>query len=140
MQNIEPDTKAFVLEAFDALFNRRDLAAAEDYWSPEYVQHSAHIPPGRAGLFDLIRNAPATLRYENQTIMADGDLVMLHGRFSGMGRPADWIVVDIVRLENGVLKEHWDVIQDEASFATSRSGLPMFGSTFPSDATLERVA
>ena len=140
MPNIKPDTKAFVLEAFDALFNRRDLAAAEDYWSPEYVQHSAHIPPGRAGLFELIRSAPATLRYENQTIMADGDLVMLHGRFSGMGRPADWIVVDIVRLENGVLKEHWDVIQDEASSATSRSGLPMFGSTFPSDATLARVA
>lgn len=136
MSNNTPDVKAIVLAAFDALFNRRDLVVAEGYWSPEYVQHSAHIPPGRAGLFDLIRSAPATLRYENQTIMADGDLVMLQGRFSGSGRPADWIVVDIVRLEDGVLKEHWDVIQDEALVSSSRSGLPMFGSTFPAEATL----
>ena len=38
--------KAIVLEAFDTLFNRRDYAAAESFWSPTYVQHSAHIPPG----------------------------------------------------------------------------------------------
>ncbi len=134
MQTAETNNKKLVLEAFDALFNRHDLIAAEKYWSPDYVQHSAHIPQGRTGLFDLIRSAPATLKYENQTIMADGDLLMLHGRFSGMGQPADWIVVDIVRLENGVLKEHWDVIQDEASLATSKSGLPMFGTTFPAAA------
>lgn len=139
MQLTHAANKAFVLEAFDALFNRRDMDAAERYWSPEYVQHSAHIPQGRAGLFDLIRSAPAALKYENRTIMADGELLMLHGRFSGMGQPADWIVVDIVRLEHGVLKEHWDVIQDEASLATSKSGLPMFGSAFPSVAALAQA-
>src|ERR1700759_4517164 len=54
--------KALVLEAFDTLFNRRDYAAAERFWSDRYVQHSAHIALGREGLFDLIRAAQGTLR------------------------------------------------------------------------------
>jgi len=123
--------KAFVLEAFDTLFNKRDYEAAERFWSPEYIQHSAHIPPGREGLFGLIKGIPPTLRYENALIMAEGDYLMLHGRFSGIGAPANWVVVDIVRMENGRLAEHWDVIQDEASRASSVSGLPMFGNAFP---------
>ena len=124
--------KAFVLEAFETLFNRKDLVAAEKFWSPNYIQHSAHIPPGRDGLFGLVKNAPSEMKYENSLNMAEGDMVMLHGRFSGIGLPANWIVVDIVRIENGLLAEHWDVIQDEATREKSASGLPMFGDTFPS--------
>ncbi len=56
-QTIEQRNKALVLEAFDTLFNRKDFAAAEKFWSPNYIQHSAHIPPGRNGLFDLVRSA-----------------------------------------------------------------------------------
>jgi predicted SnoaL-like aldol condensation-catalyzing enzyme len=123
--------KAIVLKAFDTLFNKRDYAAAERFWSPSYIQHSAHIPPGREGLFNLVRSTPDTLRYENQVIVAEGDYVILHGRFSGIGRPADWIVADIVRFKDGLLREHWDVIQDEATQAESVSGLPMFGERFP---------
>jgi predicted SnoaL-like aldol condensation-catalyzing enzyme len=130
----EEKNKALVLEAFDTLFNKRDFAGARRFWSAEYIQHSAHIPPGREGLFELIRKAPPEMRYENGTIMAEGDLLMLHGRFSGIGAPANWIVLDIVRLEEGLLKEHWDVIEDEATRASSRSGLPMFGGTFPGEA------
>jgi predicted SnoaL-like aldol condensation-catalyzing enzyme len=124
--------KALVLEAFDTLFNKRDYATAERYWSDRYIQHSAHIEPGRAGLFDLIRTLPAALRYENQLIVAEGDYVIAHGRFSGHGRPAAWIAADIVRFEDGKLTEHWDVLQDEATQAESVSGLPMFGGRFPS--------
>jgi predicted SnoaL-like aldol condensation-catalyzing enzyme len=120
-----------VLNAFDTLFNKRDYASAERFWSPRYIQHSAHIAPGRDGLFDLVKSMPATLRYENHIAAATGDFVILHGRFSGMGLPAAWVVADIVRLEDGVLAEHWDVIQDEATKAQSRSGLPMFGDEFP---------
>ena len=120
-----------VLNAFDTLFNKRDYAAAERFWSPRYIQHSAHIAPGRDGLFDLVRSLPATLRYENHIAAATGDFVILHGRFSGHGLPAAWVVADIVRMENDVLAEHWDVIQDEATQAQSRSGLPMFGDNFP---------
>jgi predicted SnoaL-like aldol condensation-catalyzing enzyme len=123
--------KALVLEAFDTLFNKRDYAAAERFWSTRYIQHSAHIEPGREGLFDLVRLAPDTLRYENQLIIAEGDFVIAHGRFSGMGRPAAWIAADVVRIEDGKLAEHWDVLQDEATEADSVSGLPMFGDRFP---------
>ena len=123
--------KALVLEAFDTLFNKRDYEAAERYWSPNYIQHSAHIEPGRDGLFNLIRSAPDTLRYEHQLIVAEGDYVIIHGRFSGNGRPVAWIAADILRIENGRLAEHWDVLQDEATKAESKSGLPMFGSSFP---------
>jgi len=128
---MEEKNKAIVREAFETLFNRRDYMAAERFWSPDYIQHSAHIPPGRDGLFSLIRSIPLTLRYEAGVMLAEGDFVMVHGRFSGIGQPANWIVVDIIRLEDGVLAEHWDVIQDEASKEASRSGLPMFGSAFP---------
>ncbi len=85
------ENKKLVLDAFDTLFNRRDYAAAERFWSERYIQHSAHIAPGRDGLFDLIRTLPATLRYENQLIIAEGHYVIAHGRFSGTGRPAAWI-------------------------------------------------
>ncbi|RFU44819.1 ester cyclase [Paraburkholderia sp. DHOC27] len=122
--------KALVLEAFDTLFNQRDYDAAARFWSDHYIQHSAHIAPGREGLFDLIRAVPDTLHYENQLIVAEGDYVIAHGRFSGNGRPRAWIAADVVRIENGKLAEHWDVLQDEATQAESVSGLPMFGDRF----------
>ena len=122
---------ALVLEAFDTLFNKRDYATAEKFWSPNYIQHSAHIAPGRNGLFNLVRSLPDTLKYENQLSVAEGNYVIAHGRFSGMGRPAAWVAADIVRVEDGKLAEHWDVLQDEATKAQSVSGLPMFGDRFP---------
>ena len=130
-QTTQERNKALVLEAFDALFNRRDYAAAERFWSPGYIQHSAHIAPGREGLFALVRGLPATLKYEPGVIVADGDFVIVHGRFSGFGAPANWIAADILRIAEGVLAEHWDVIQDEATQEQSKSGRPMFGNAFP---------
>ena len=125
------ENKALVLKAFETLFNRRDYAAAEEFWSPKYIQHSAHIEPGKEGLFNLIRNLPATLKWMHGVILADDDFVIVHSRYSGHGLPAPWIVADIVRIENGVLAEHWDVIQDEATKEQSKSGQPMFGTSFP---------
>src|SRR5271154_2159432 len=127
----EARNKALVLKAFDTLFNKRDYAEAERYWSPHYIQHSAHIAPGREGLFNLVKSLPQTLKYELGVIVADGDFVIVHGRFSGFGAPANWIAADILRIEDGILVEHWDVIQDEATWEQSKSGLPMFGNTFP---------
>jgi len=124
--------KATVLEAFETLFNKRDYATAERFWSESYIQHSAHIPPGRDGLFGLIRSLPTTLRYENHLIVAEGDYVIAHGRFSGHGLPAAWIAADVVRFKDGRLAEHWDVIENEATQSESVSGLPMFGDRFPS--------
>ena len=132
MTNTTPEqNKALVLEAFDTLFNKRDYLAAERFWSAHYVQHSAHIAPGREGLFDLIRGISPTLKYEAGLILAEKDYVIVHGRFSGFGGPVSWIAADILRVEDGVLAEHWDVIQDEASRKDSKSGAPMFGESFP---------
>ncbi len=131
--NTPEQNRELVIAAFNALFNRRDYAAAERFWSPHYIQHSAHIEPGREGLFNLVKSLPSTLRYEPGLIVAEGDYVIVHGRFSGFGQPVNWIAADILRIENGVLAEHWDVIQDEATRQRSKSGEPMFGNAFPSD-------
>ena len=130
-QTIESKNKALVLEAFDTLFNKRDYVAAERFWSPNYIQHSAHIAPGREGLFNLIKSIPPTLKYEPGTIVAEGDIVIVHGRFSGFGAPVNWIAADILRIQHGILVEHWDVIQDEATEEQSKSKAPMFGTSFP---------
>jgi predicted SnoaL-like aldol condensation-catalyzing enzyme len=118
---IEEKNKALVLEAFDTLFNQRDYVSADRYWSPNYIQHSAHIEPGLEGLFNLIKSIPPTLKYEPGTIVADGDFVIVHGRFSGFGQPVNCIAADILRIEDGILVEHWDVIQDEATQEQSKS-------------------
>jgi predicted SnoaL-like aldol condensation-catalyzing enzyme len=124
----EARNKTLVLEAFDALFNRRDFEAVERYWSSDYVQHSAGIGAGRDGLVALVRSVRR--QYESALVVAEGNYVMVHGRFSGGGRPTR-IVVDILRIEDGRFAEHWDVMQDEATRAESKSGLPMFGNRFP---------
>ncbi len=130
-RTVESKNKTLVLEAFDTLFNKRDYAAAERYWSPNYIQHSAHIAPGREGLFNLIKSMPSDFKYEAGPIVAEGDFVMVHGRFSNFGAPVNWIAADIVRIKDGILVEHWDVIQDEVTEEQSISKRPMFGTTFP---------
>jgi predicted SnoaL-like aldol condensation-catalyzing enzyme len=129
-QSTVSKNKALVLEAFDTLFNKRDYAAAERFWSSNYIQHSAHIEPGREGLFNLINGSPASLKYEPGMIVAEGDFVIVHGRFSGTGRLRNSIAADVVRIADGVLSEHWDVLQDEAARSESKSGRPMFGDSF----------
>ena len=129
-QTKQEKNKALVLAAFDTLFNKRDYATAERFWSPDYIQHSAHIAPGREGLFNLVKSLPPTLKYEPGTIVAEGDFVIVHGRFSGFGALVNWIAADILRIQDGIFLEHWDVIQDEATRQESKSGLPMFGDSF----------
>src|SRR5260370_291770 len=81
-ETIESKNKALVLEAFETVFNKRDYKTALGFWSPDYIQHSAHIEPGRDGLFNLIKSLPPTLKYEPGTIVAEGEFVIVHGRFS----------------------------------------------------------
>jgi predicted SnoaL-like aldol condensation-catalyzing enzyme len=131
MASMEEQNKTLVLEAFNTLFNKRNYEAAARDWSPNYIQHSAHIDPRREGLFNLIKASPASLKYEPGVIVAEGNFVIVHGRFSGAGLPRNyWIAADIVRIADGVLAEHWDVLQDEATRADSKSGLPTFGDSF----------
>jgi predicted SnoaL-like aldol condensation-catalyzing enzyme len=132
-QTIQEKNKALVLDAFDTLFNKRDYAAAEKYWSPNYIQHSAHIKPGREGLFNLIKSLPPTLKYEPGTIVAEGDFVIVHGRFSGFGQPANWIAADILRIENEILVEHWDVIKTRRRASHPRAAFPCSATSFGSN-------
>ena len=86
-QSTEAQNKATVLEAFDTLFNKRDYVAAARFWSLNYVQHSAHIEPGRDGLFNLIKGMPPTFKHEHEQIVADGEYVIVHSRFRASARP-----------------------------------------------------
>ena len=95
------------------------------------VEQSAHIEPGREGLFNVIKSLPDTLRYDAGLVVAEGHFVIAHGRFSGSGAMVNWIAADILRIQDGILVEHWDVIQDEATEQESKSKAPMFGNTFP---------
>ncbi len=120
-----------VLEAFDTLFNRHDFEAAERYWSPNYLQHSAVIPPGRHGLFAHVAALPTTVKYEHHVIAANRDFVLVHGRFFGPGLPKAIVMANIIRIEDNRLTEHWEVLQDEVTREESKSGMPMFGNEFP---------
>ena len=82
--------------------------------------------------FDTLFNKRdyAALKYEPGTIVAEKDFVIVHGRFSGFGQPVNWIAADIVRVKDGILVEHWDVIENEATQEQSKSGQPMFGNKF----------
>jgi predicted SnoaL-like aldol condensation-catalyzing enzyme len=125
----EEKNKALVLEGLDVLFNKHDFAGAEKYWSPNYIQHSSHIEPGRDGLFNLVKSLPTGSKWEHGIVMAEGDYVMIHSRYSHPDGSAI-VVVDIMRIKDGVFEEHWDVIQPEASKEESKSKLPMFGEAF----------
>jgi predicted SnoaL-like aldol condensation-catalyzing enzyme len=81
-------------------------------------------------VLSLVKSLPPTLKHEAGTIVADGDLVIVHGRFSGF-LPVNWIAADVLLIKDGLLAEHWDVIQDEATKEQSKSGSPMFGDSFP---------
>ncbi|MFC5430498.1 ester cyclase [Paraburkholderia denitrificans] len=128
----EAKNTALVLEALDTLFNRKDYERAAQFWSDSYVQHSRHVPAGRDGLFGLVRSL-GDVRFEYDMVIAKDNFVWLHSRYMSSAAPAAIIAVDILRIEDGKLVEHWDVLQDEPTRSESAGGYPMFGSTFPGE-------
>ena len=127
----EARNKALVLKAFDTLFNKRDYEAAERNWSPNYIQHSAHIEPGRDGVFNLIRNTPHTPRYEYQLIVRRATM---SSSTDASQEPAG-LLPGSPRILSGsrtaACRTLGTLLQDEAIKAESKSGLPMFGTTYP---------
>jgi predicted SnoaL-like aldol condensation-catalyzing enzyme len=130
MSTVEARNKALVLEAMTSLFQRKDPLAVERLYSPDYIQHNSSIAQGREALSKLVAQLPAALYYEPGMIIAEGAYVAIHGRIRGWA-PNPQIVVDIFRIEDGKLAEHWDVLQDEESAKGSKSGMAMFS---PSEA------
>jgi predicted SnoaL-like aldol condensation-catalyzing enzyme len=131
-RTLEEKNAALVLEALDTLFNRKDYDKAAQFWSESYVQHSRHVPAGRDGLFGLVRSF-GDIRFEYDMVAANGDFVWVHSRYTNPATPAALIAVDILRIEDGKLVEHWDVLQDEPTRAESAGGYPMFGNSFPGE-------
>lgn len=117
--------KALVVKAMTELFAQRDTTAIARYWGEPYVQHSPQASNGAASLVPFVASLPDSFTYETGMALAEGDLVMLHGRYTGFG-PKPLVVVDIFRVRDGKLVEHWDVMQEDVPAALTRSGNPMF--------------
>ena len=117
--------KALVLEAMTSLFQRHDASAVDRLYAPDYIQHNPNIPQGRNALKALVANLSQTVYYEPGLMVAEGDLVAIHGRIRGWA-DAPQVVVDVFRIEDGKLAEHWDVLQDEVPVTAALGGISMF--------------
>ena len=117
--------KALVLEAMTALFQRHDASVVERLYARDYVQHNPGIPQGRDALQALVEDLSEDVHYEPGLVVAEGDLVAIHGRIHGWaGKPL--VVIDLFRIQDGVLAEHWDVMQEEVSLSATLAGTAMF--------------
>lgn len=117
--------KALVIEVMTSLFQRRDATAVDRLYAPDYIQHNPTIPQGRDALRSLVAGLSEDVYYEPGLIVAEGDLVAIHGRIRGWG-DAPQVVVDLFRVEGGMLAEHWDVLQNEVPVTAAKGGIPMF--------------
>lgn len=117
--------KALVIEVLQSVFVRRDTRLVETHFAKDYVQHNPLIPNGRDAIPPMVAALPADFRYEMGMVVAQGDLVMAHGRYTGWG-PKPLVAVDIFRIADGKLAEHWDVMQEEVPASASANGNAMF--------------
>ncbi len=117
--------KAVVVEALTRAFNERDFSVLEAWWSPEYIQHNPFIPPKRDGLRGFVEALPKDRRYEHGRVFADGEFVIVHGRYIGGGNKT-LVAADFFRFENDKVVEHWDVLQEEVPPEKTVAGNPMF--------------
>lgn len=117
--------KALVLDAMISLFQRHDATAVERLYCKDYIQHNPGIPQGRDALQQLVANLSKDVYYEPGLIVAQDDLVAIHGRIRGWAEVPQ-IVVDIFRVENGKLAEHWDVLQNEEPVNKAQNTISMF--------------
>lgn len=116
---------ALVSAYMEAVLVDHDLAAAEAFWGPDLIQHNPTMPNGHDVLREFIANRPRDFRYEKDLVMGDGDFVMAYGRYIGLAEKPI-IAVDIFRVKDGRIVEHWDVMQEETPASDSVSGNAMF--------------
>lgn len=117
--------KELVRKALTELFVQGDVTALDRYWSDSYIQHNPYIANGHESVKQLFSSVSPDFRYEFSLIVEDSDFVMVHGRYTGVG-PKPLIAVDIFRVTNGKLSEHWDVLQEEVPAENTASKNPMF--------------
>jgi|APCry1669189534_1035231.scaffolds.fasta_scaffold01700_2 predicted SnoaL-like aldol condensation-catalyzing enzyme len=114
-----------VRQAMIELFVHKDVTAIDRYWARPYLQHNPSLPDGLDMLADIVAGLPANFKYEPGMITSQGDLVMIHGRYTGWG-PRPIIAVDLFLVKEGRLVEHWDVMQEELPTSKTQSQRPMF--------------
>lgn len=119
--------KQIALRALIGAFIDRDPTVVDKYFAADYIQHNPTIPSGPAAIKDLIPKLPKDFSYQPGMAVAEGDLVMVHGRYLGWG-PKPMVAVDMFRLKDGKVVEHWDVMQEEVLASATASGNPMFSS------------
>lgn len=117
--------KALALEAMTTLFQRHDASAVDRLYAPNYIQHNPDIIQGRDALRALVADLSQDVYYEPGIVIAEGDFVAIHGRIRGWS-DAPQVVVDLFRVEDGKLAEHWDVLQNEAPVNATLGGVAMF--------------
>lgn len=117
--------KALVLDAMMSLFQRHDASAVDRLYARDYIQHNPDIPQGRVALRSIVETLPSSVHYEPGLVIAEGDLVAIHGRIRGWADEPQ-VVVDIFRVEGGKLAEHWDVLQSEVPATAAHGGISMF--------------
>ncbi|MEV3854368.1 nuclear transport factor 2 family protein [Streptomyces sp. NPDC050095] len=118
--------KEIVLQAAAELFGKKDPSAVDRWVAPGYIQHSSLAADGPEALRTLVSSLPEDFRYEGARVIADGDLVALHGTYHGFG-PQPLVAFDLFRVDaDGKLAEHWDaltpLVADTASGRTQTDG------------------
>src|SRR5271154_2586741 len=121
----ENANKALVLEVLTAVFIKKDISQLDRYFSNNYIQHNPSLANGLGTIKSLVPTLGPDFVYEPGMVTAEGDLVMVHGRYTGWG-PKPMVAVDIFRIQDGKLTEHWDVMQEEVPSLQTVSGNSMF--------------
>lgn len=127
-EQIEKKNLNLVLNFYNEAFGQHDVSAVDRYVSSGYIQHNPHVPDGLQGLKDFLvpfnankKKGPVDIRHS----AAMEDFVWLHVKTTGFkGEP--WAIVDIYRIEDGKIAEHWDVIQEIPPMSESKNSHPMF--------------
>ena len=104
-----------VLGMFAEVLNPMDSDAVDRFIAPGYIQHNQSVEPGREALkafLDLIREQTPQAVHDVKRAFVDGDHVIVHYHVRRWPGDAGWAVIDIFRLEDGLIAEHWDVMQD----------------------------
>jgi predicted SnoaL-like aldol condensation-catalyzing enzyme len=119
------ENKKTALAVLKGAFIDRAPSVVARLFAPGYIQHNPTLPNGPGPIPALIAGLPANFEYELGMAVAEGDLVMAHGRYTGWG-PKPMVAVDIFRVVDGKVVEHWDVMQEEVPASKTASGNPMF--------------